>query len=669
MKDRPLKPALSKKSWVFVLLTVLPILVMEQLIEHFARQSSLEQERIGILNRLAILRTRLEGVVNSHLLLVHGLTAVISARPEIDQDEFARIAHGLINERHALRNIVGAPDLVVSLVYPLTGNEATLGLNYRTHPVQGSTALRAMQTGQSVLAGPLPLVQGGIGIIIREPVFIGSRQSDEKPHFWGLVSAVIDIVVLYRESGILDAESNLRLALRGRDGTGAAGEVFFGDPHIFDNDPILRDIVVPGGVWQLAAIPATGWGRPTATLWAIRLIGLLTALAAGLMVALLVRSNEALHRQNQTLDRTSRLAKVAGWEVDAATRWVSWSSEATRILDLEPGVNDTGIDLEAGLGAFQGEMRATLEQALREALEEARPYDLELEMTTAKGARKWLHTIGIPVCEGGRVVRLEGAHQDITSRKLAEIEAQRLNAELEERVAARTAELAAINKELETFSYSVSHDLKAPLRGIDGYSRLLLEDHLDQLDEEGRLFLNNVRQGVAQMNELIEDLLAYSRIERRGMYGTALDLARQVDQVLAERDEDLKARRGVVRLALDEGLSIRADPDGLAIVLRNLLDNALKFSRPDQCPEIDIDARVMEQSIILTIRDHGIGFDMQFHDRIFEIFQRLQRAEDYPGTGVGLAMVRKAMQRMGGRVWAESAPGAGAAFHLELPRC
>lgn len=652
-----------------MLLTVLPILAMEQLIEHFARQSALEQERISTINNLAILRTRLEGLINSHLLLVHGLSAVISAHPDMDQSEFARIAHGLVNERHALRNIAGAPNLVVSLVYPMAGNEAAMGLDYRTHPIQSATALRAMQTKQAVLAGPAPLIQGGIGIIIREPVFVSSPHTAEAPRFWGLISAVIDIVVLYRESGILDPELNLRLALRGRDGTGAAGEVFFGDPRILDNDAVMRDITVPGGVWQLAAIPVAGWGQPTATLWAIRLIGLLATLAAGLMIVLLVRGNEILHRQNEILDRTSRLAKVAGWELDAATRKVSWSSESARIFDLEPGRGDTGIDLDAGLNAFQGNMRRTIEQALREALEDGRPYDLELEMITATGARKWLHTIGIPVCEGGRVVRLEGAHQDITSRKLAEIEAQRLNAELEERVAVRTAELAAINKELETFSYSVSHDLKAPLRGIDGYSRLLLEDHLEQLDAEGRLFLANVRQGVAQMNELIEDLLAYSRIERRGLHGIPLDLARLVAQVLAEQcDEDLKARHGVVRLDLDEGLIVQADPEGLAIVLRNLLDNAVKFSRPDQRPEIDIHAKVMEKFIILTIRDHGIGFDMQFHDRIFEIFQRLQRAEDYPGTGVGLAMVRKAMLRMGGRVWAESAPGAGAAFHLELPR-
>lgn len=147
-----------------------------------------------------------------------------------------------------------------------------------------------------------------------------------------------------------------------------------------------------------------------------------------------------------------------------------------------------------------------------------------------------------------------------------------------------------------------------------------------------------------------------------------MDLARLIERVLVERGEDINARHGVVRLDLDDELIARADPDGLAIVLRNLLDNAVKFSRTDRPPEIDIHGKVMEESIILSIQDNGIGFDMQFHDRIFEIFQRLQRAEDYPGTGVGLAMVRKAMLRMGGRVRAESAPGAGATFHLELPR-
>jgi PAS domain S-box-containing protein len=247
------------------------------------------------------------------------------------------------------------------------------------------------------------------------------------------------------------------------------------------------------------------------------------------------------------------------------------------------------------------------------------------------------------------------------------VENVRLLNDLEDRVRQRTAQMQAVNRELETFTYSVSHDLKAPLRGIDGYSKLLKEDYGDRLDAEGRRFLQNIRLGAAQMHELIEDLLDYSRMERRSLQSARLDLSALVQAVLAERLPETAPAEVLVRLQAPD-LSVLADRDGLAIVLRNLLENALKFSRKAQPPSIEIGARAAGDKAILWVRDNGIGFDMKFHDRIFDIFQRLERAEDYPGTGIGLALVRKAMQRMGGRVWAESAPGAGATFFLELPR-
>lgn len=274
---------------------------------------------------------------------------------------------------------------------------------------------------------------------------------------------------------------------------------------------------------------------------------------------------------------------------------------------------------------------------------------------------------------GGRVAGIGGgpfafvAVRDVTRRRRDEEELRTLNAELERRVAERTAALEAKNRELETFTYSVSHDLKAPLRGIDGYSRLLLDEHAGSLNEEGRQFLGRVRQASAHMGQLIDDLLTYSRLERRTLRLGSVALAKVVREQLAVYGQEIARRAVTVELRVAEELEVQADPQGLAMVVRNLMDNSFKFTRERIEPRIEIGAHLREDGVILAwVRDNGVGFDGRYAERMFEIFQRLHRAEDYPGTGVGLAIVRKAMERMGGRVWSEGAEGRGATVHLEF---
>ena len=259
-----------------------------------------------------------------------------------------------------------------------------------------------------------------------------------------------------------------------------------------------------------------------------------------------------------------------------------------------------------------------------------------------------------------------GTLLDITQLKQAQTTLEQNNAVLEQRVTERTAQLRGLNEELEAFSYTVSHDLKAPLRGIDGYSQLLEEEHSSQLNEEGRQFLTRIRRGVLQMGDLISGLLDYSRMERRTMEHQRVDVPALVAQVIEGHSADIEVTK--VRLSLQlEPMVLQLDREGMAVVLRNLVGNAIKFSRTREQPQVEIGARTEGQRRILWVRDNGVGFDMKYHDRIFGIFQRLQRAEDYQGTGLGLALVAKAVQRMGGRVWAESQPGQGATFFLEFP--
>lgn len=266
----------------------------------------------------------------------------------------------------------------------------------------------------------------------------------------------------------------------------------------------------------------------------------------------------------------------------------------------------------------------------------------------------------------GEITSMMSVIEDVTERKVAEAALHRLNAELEQRVAERTAQLEAKNKELETFAYSVSHDLKAPLRGIDGYSRFLQEDYAPLLDEEGQTFLANIRRATGQMSQLIDDLLTYSRLDRQKIRRVPIDLAQLVQTLLAEQQETITARAAKITLK-NVDVTVMADPDGLAMALRNLLDNALKFTHDTKEPAVEIGCKVTSEGHLIWVQDNGVGFDMQFQERIFEIFQRLHRAETYPGTGVGLALVRRAMARAGGTVWAESEPGKGATFYLQIP--
>ena len=250
----------------------------------------------------------------------------------------------------------------------------------------------------------------------------------------------------------------------------------------------------------------------------------------------------------------------------------------------------------------------------------------------------------------------------------SEARVRELNAELEQRVAERTAQLTAANRELEAFSYSVSHDLRAPLRAIDGFSRILLEDYAADLPEEGRRYLHIVRDGTAQMGRLIDDLLAFARLGRQPLRTQTVLPASIVAAVLDDLRGEVEGRP--VELIVEDLPACRADPALLKQIYANLLANALKYTRGRDPATVRVgavedDGAPGERTYF--VRDNGVGFDMAYAPKLFGVFQRLHRAEEYEGTGVGLAVVQRIVHRHGGRVWAEAEPDRGATFWFTLP--
>jgi signal transduction histidine kinase len=241
-----------------------------------------------------------------------------------------------------------------------------------------------------------------------------------------------------------------------------------------------------------------------------------------------------------------------------------------------------------------------------------------------------------------------------------------LTTALEQRVGERTTELKRAYDELEGFSYAVAHDLKAPLRAINGFAHLFEQEMQGELTDRAREHLARIRNGSVKMATLIDDLLSYSHIDRRGLQSSVVSVPTLVDQVMSPYQDEIH-RRGIALVVVVEPMTVRVDASGLALALRNLVENALKYTRDTDNPRIAVVCRRKDGGVLLAVTDNGIGFDMQYHDHIFKLFQRLHRDDQYPGTGIGLALVRKAIERLGGKVWAESKAGEGSTFTIELP--
>mgnify|MGYP000925381591 CR=1 FL=1 len=284
----------------------------------------------------------------------------------------------------------------------------------------------------------------------------------------------------------------------------------------------------------------------------------------------------------------------------------------------------------------------------------------EYRVTCKDGSEKVVEIFGVPMTDKVLIMLV-----DVTARKNAEAGILRLNESLEQRVRERTAELEASNQELESFSYSVSHDLRAPLRALNGFSHLLQEEYSHRIDANGLQYLSRIRAASKRMGELIDNLLDLARVSRQELKRVPLDLSALANEIRESLEEQFPQRKLAWHIA--PGLQVRADPVLAKALLENLLRNAWKFTAEREDARIELSVAAQDGEAVFCVRDNGAGFEMAYADKLFKPFQRLHDAKRFEGTGIGLAIVHRILHRHGGRIWAVGAPGEGAAFHFTLP--
>ncbi|MCF6116993.1 MULTISPECIES: EAL domain-containing protein [Mesorhizobium] len=469
-------------------MAVIVIAVGAAFADHQNKVVSDQATRADVLAKVNLIRAKLEGNINGNLQLVQGLVAAVVTEPYMGQQRFASLASNLFGRGSQLKNIAGAPDLVISLMYPMKGNDKAIGLDYRKDERQRLAALRARDERELVLAGPVDLRQGGQGFVGRIPVFVRSAGNTER--FWGIISAVVDVQRLYKASGLLDDDLGIDVALIGKDALGPGGEQFFGNERVAKSNPVTADVLLPSGSWRIAAIPKNGWPSTPDNAWFLRAImavaGALVVipfLVTGRLIGERQRNYAELSRLSRRLELALEASAIGVWEHDLATNELAWDERVNEIYGKPVGEHRGYLDWA---GAIHPDDLAGANADFDRAMADGGPYLSEYRIIRPDGEIRHVRSKAIIYRAADDTPKMIGAEWDVTADVLLNkdlVRAKQLseskNAELES--AKERIEHIALHDSLtglpnRRYLDQVLEDYAANARRTGGYAALL---HID----------------------------------------------------------------------------------------------------------------------------------------------------------------------------------------------
>ena len=379
----------------------------------------------------------------------------------------------------------------------------------------------------------------------------------------------------------------------------------------------------------------------------------------GMDVTTEVEVRNAFKKNEEQYRLAQRAANIGSWDWNIITGNLEWSEIIEPLFGFKRG--KFGGRYEDFLNCIHPDDRQFVTDSVNACLEKNKEYDIEHRIIWPDKSVHWVRETGDVIRDNnGKALRMLGIVHDVTDRKKKEENIKKLNKNL----LSNTAELMAINKELEAFSYSVSHDLRAPLRSINGFSQALIEDHTDKLDAEGKDYLNRIRIATQHMGNIIDDLLKLSRITRHPLEHEKVSLSLLSQSIISDLQKKESDRK--VKVSIENDLTVMGDKQLLHMVLGNLIGNAWKFTSKKTNAKIEIGKIRKDGKDIFFVRDNGAGFDMKYADKLFVPFQRLHSDEEFEGTGIGLGIVNRIIHRHGGKIWAEGKEDEGATFYFSI---
>lgn len=669
-----------------------------------------EQTQVAISNKL-----------ETYTALLQGVTGMFSQDHDVNHDEFKDyvdalhlersfpgalglgyslfvVDRGLLNTRLKNEHIdpftiwpsVKPEPHAILYIFPETPeNKAAVGFNMFTEPVRRAAMEEARDTGKPVASGRVILVQTkSPGFVIYVPVYYGGRGStvaaQNRERLLGFVYSPFDANQLFRTIVSGTAFNMARVKI-------------YTDPHgkqlLYDSarEDSRRQSAHPkfvtsiplevnGKRWLVSFTSTPAFEKDSEALLVpfTALVGLI--FSSLLFFFTFMESSARQGAQQEVIDRKKAQRELAFSErrlrnlIQQAPLSIQVLSPDGRITEVNHGFEALwGVSRDAvkDTNAFESKLfkDTGLVPFLRHAAmgESAFMPPAQINTRSEDGEEqiRWIAGSAYPVKDDeGRIREIVVVHQDLTDVKKAEEEVRRMNSELEQRVFERTKELGTAMAEMEAFSYSVAHDLRAPLRAMGSFAKILMEDHSANLDEEAHNYLTRIVENSIRMGELIDGLLDLARISRTTLEHNQVDLSLMAEEIV--RNLEKRNPRSGVRVSIQPGLRVEADSRLIQSAMENLLDNAFKFTQNTMRPIISFGSEMRPSGPVYFVRDNGAGFDPAYVNKLFKPFERLHTGEEFPGTGIGLATVRRIIERHGGRVWAEGSLHEGATFYFTI---